>query len=82
MSEDRFLGPEALLLACAAAGQGLTGIQPTGPRESDCWLYSVCKAERSKVWHTQGTDLSQGKWRAWRDSNPRPMASEATTLSG
>ena len=22
------------------------------------------------------------KWRAWRDSNPRPMASEATTLSG
>src|SRR5690606_34611882 len=25
---------------------------------------------------------SQGEWRAWRDSNPRPMASEATTLSG
>ncbi len=22
------------------------------------------------------------EWRAWRDSNPRPMASEATTLSG
>ena len=22
------------------------------------------------------------RWCAWRDSNPRPMASEATTLSG
>ena len=25
---------------------------------------------------------SIGDWCAWRDSNPRPMASEATTLSG
>src|SRR5690606_42052911 len=24
----------------------------------------------------------KGGWRAWRDSNPRPMASEATTLTG
>lgn len=25
---------------------------------------------------------TEGRWRARRDSNPRPMASEATTLSG
>ncbi len=29
-----------------------------------------------------GVQSSVLKWRAWRDSNPRPMASEATTLSG
>ena len=31
---------------------------------------------------TAGGDQVSGEWCAWRDSNPRPMASEATTLSG
>ena len=37
-----------------------------------------------RIWHEQtaAKGVKRGKWRAWRDSNPRPLASEATTLSG
>ena len=54
-------------------------------RQAKSEKYDVSPVDSEKASHyllVGPPDLSQGKWRAWRDSNPRPMASEATTLSG
>ena len=37
---------------------------------------TACEGRESRI------GMLEVKWRARRDSNPRPMASEATTLSG
>lgn len=49
---------------------------PSTTAEREFGLYSAGAAAWRSVWHTRGTDPSQGKWRASRDSNPRPTDSE------
>ena len=45
-------------------------------------LVLIAPEEPLKSRHRMDTIWAQIPWCAWRDSNPRPMASEATTLSG
>ena len=54
-----------------------------GPRSYIPWLplrgdSSSAGAER---WPQKKVATTERRWRAWRDSNPRPLASEASTLS-
>ena len=74
---DGPIGLPAKSAAAEAGGEGPGGGGPWGPVRGHARLYSVGPGRPEKTWHSQGTDLSQGVWRAWRDSNPRPMASEA-----
>src|SRR5690606_24139382 len=69
--------------ASAEAGsEGPGGGGPWGPGRGHARLDSVRREHPIRFCPRSVPDLSQGVWRAWRDSNPRPMASEATTLSG
>ena len=44
------------------------------------FVSAICAAW-ARTWHRLGTDSSQADWCARRDSNPRPLPSEGSTLS-
>src|SRR5690606_26320232 len=79
---DGSVGLPAEGSAAEAGGKGPGGGGPWGPGRGHARLYSVGQDGVIGTCPRYVLKLSQRVWRAWRDSNPRPMASEATTLSG
>ena len=66
---DGPIGLPAEGAAAEAGGEGPGGGGPWGPGRGHARLYSVGPGRPKKTWHSQGTDLSQGVWRARQDSN-------------
>lgn len=87
ISRDLGLHPGAVVLAGRDLGPGVSAVlaarRDQARTQPDLPRYTGSESKlRSTHALGAGTGWSRGRWRARRDSNPRPMASEATTLSG